>query len=286
MEGQMATIYSSSELPKEYECPIDMELMEDPVLAKCTHTFDRSNIEKWLEKHSSCPICRKPIDRTDLVANRVLKDLIQSFIKSQKSVPISDNPLPKKDSPISNKVQEYLKDFIEPQKPKEILNDLSKQNEGTISIFIHISIPHQKTNISLKIFPDDTVGDVIKKIHKKNPTFWGLLLDNGKRLRNENKIKDYKIKDGSHLSLIRPMQVFCRTAPGVPTLTIEVLPEYTFKEVGEEIRIRAKERGYNLDAYVVNRFCKLIYSGHLMKKTNQTLANLGIKDESTIDFII
>ncbi|NGX32502.1 MAG: hypothetical protein K1060chlam4_00550 [Candidatus Anoxychlamydiales bacterium] len=77
----MTAIYSSLKHPKEFDCPISLAVMKDPVLAKCSHTFERSNIEEWLKKNPSCPECREKIDRTDLVSNRALKNLIQSFIE-------------------------------------------------------------------------------------------------------------------------------------------------------------------------------------------------------------
>ncbi|KKM69141.1 hypothetical protein LCGC14_1453810 [marine sediment metagenome] len=77
------TISSALVLPKEFECPISMESMKEPVLAKCSHTFERSNIEEWLKKNPSCPICDSTIDRTDLVVNRALADVIKVFFQMQ-----------------------------------------------------------------------------------------------------------------------------------------------------------------------------------------------------------
>lgn len=65
--------------PKHYICPIIHEMMHDPVLCKQGHTFERTSIETWIEKHRTCPIDRSPIKRDDLVPNRVLREQIEEF---------------------------------------------------------------------------------------------------------------------------------------------------------------------------------------------------------------
>jgi hypothetical protein len=45
-------------------CPIGQEIMFIPTTTNCGHVFDISNINKWLEKHKECPICRQNINDT------------------------------------------------------------------------------------------------------------------------------------------------------------------------------------------------------------------------------
>lgn len=71
-------------IQSEFNCPITMEPMREPVLAKCSHSFEKSAIEKWLEKETTCPVCRKNIDKVDLVANRALQQIIQLHLKPNK----------------------------------------------------------------------------------------------------------------------------------------------------------------------------------------------------------
>ena len=41
-------IFSYPQIPKEFECPLSHELMNDPVQCKQGHTFDRDPIVTWL----------------------------------------------------------------------------------------------------------------------------------------------------------------------------------------------------------------------------------------------
>lgn len=274
----MAAIHPSSETPKEYECPISMGIMRDPVLAKCSHTFERSEIERWLEKNSCCPECRATIDRTDLVSNRVLKSLIQKFIEAQKSIKISGNPHSQKDKKTSDTVLGHLSGSRASQESKKIPEILSSQKGEAISISVHI----QGNIVSLEILPEDTIEDVKKKIHSKNGTyskkgaFWGTLLYNGQRLRDKNKIRDYKIQDGFLLHLVRHMQVYCVTSiNGIPDFRLELLLSDTFQDVVEEIKIWAKKNGHHPESFVHDSY--IAHGLHVMKK-GETLADIGLED--------
>ena len=59
------------------ECPLALEQMRSAVIAPCGHTFEKSAIEKWLAKNSSCPICRAHMDAfTALIPNLAVRDLL------------------------------------------------------------------------------------------------------------------------------------------------------------------------------------------------------------------
>ncbi|KAL5128001.1 putative RING-H2 finger protein ATL12 [Glycine soja] len=52
------------------ECTVCLSQFEDTeilrLLPKCKHTFHMNCIDKWLESHSSCPLCRNSIDPLDI----------------------------------------------------------------------------------------------------------------------------------------------------------------------------------------------------------------------------
>jgi hypothetical protein len=67
------------EIPNEYLCPIALEIMVDPVICEDGYTYDRKTIESL--PNSLSPMTRQSIDRSKLIPNRNLKNLIDSFIK-------------------------------------------------------------------------------------------------------------------------------------------------------------------------------------------------------------
>ncbi len=70
---------SSVEIPDDYICPISMEIMKDPVICEDGYTYDRKTIESL--PNSLSPMTRQSIDRSKLIPNRNLKNLIDSFVK-------------------------------------------------------------------------------------------------------------------------------------------------------------------------------------------------------------
>ena len=53
--------------------------MEDPVIAKDGHTYERRAIVEWLNKKKTSPLTHEPLDATALVPQHVVRKLIESF---------------------------------------------------------------------------------------------------------------------------------------------------------------------------------------------------------------
>lgn len=67
-------------IPKDFYCPISLDLMKDPVIISTGQTYDRSSISRWLEEgHCTCPKTGQMLAHTKLVPNRALKNLILKF---------------------------------------------------------------------------------------------------------------------------------------------------------------------------------------------------------------
>lgn len=62
-----------------YTCPISFEIMVDPVVTKEGYSFERNAILKWLETHTTCPLSRFPLNASDLVPNKSLKQNIENY---------------------------------------------------------------------------------------------------------------------------------------------------------------------------------------------------------------
>ena len=74
------------EIPESYQCPISYDIMQDPVMDREGHTFERVNIEKWIGTHHNCPLGREPLALTDLSPNRALRDAIEKFLEANPSM--------------------------------------------------------------------------------------------------------------------------------------------------------------------------------------------------------
>ena len=57
-------------------CPITQELMEDPVIAADGHTYERSAIQRWLQRRQTSPKAGTPLESATLFPNHLLRRLI------------------------------------------------------------------------------------------------------------------------------------------------------------------------------------------------------------------
>ena len=63
-------------LREMFEDPITHELIANPVVDSCGHTFDRAGIVRWLQEHHSCPLSRRVFDEADLLPNLIVRDAL------------------------------------------------------------------------------------------------------------------------------------------------------------------------------------------------------------------
>ncbi|KAE8802890.1 U-box domain-containing protein 4 [Hordeum vulgare] len=71
---------TSFSVPKEFSCPISLDLMRDPVVASTGQTYDRPSIIQWIgEGHSTCPNSGQALADNRLVPNCALRSLISQW---------------------------------------------------------------------------------------------------------------------------------------------------------------------------------------------------------------
>jgi hypothetical protein len=80
-----STLKSSEELENLFMCPLSLDTFEDPVVDKCGHTFERTNIQDWLQKNDTCPLFRERITSKGLMPNRVVKQAIDILKRKGRS---------------------------------------------------------------------------------------------------------------------------------------------------------------------------------------------------------
>ena len=61
-----------------------MDLMRDPVLAMDGHTYERSEIERWLADHQTSPKTNAPLPSKMLVPNHSVKSMVQEYLEAAK----------------------------------------------------------------------------------------------------------------------------------------------------------------------------------------------------------
>lgn len=78
--GGSACDDTSFSVPKEFSCPISLDLMRDPVVVSTGQTYDRPSIIQWIgEGHSTCPNSGQVLADNRLVPNRALRSLISQW---------------------------------------------------------------------------------------------------------------------------------------------------------------------------------------------------------------
>ncbi|XP_068470188.1 U-box domain-containing protein 17-like [Phaseolus vulgaris] len=67
-------------VPKDFCCPITLDLMCDPVIISTGQTYDRRSIWRWMEEgHCTCPKTGLLLSHNRLVPNRALRNLIMQW---------------------------------------------------------------------------------------------------------------------------------------------------------------------------------------------------------------
>ncbi|KAH6772887.1 hypothetical protein C2S51_011291 [Perilla frutescens var. frutescens] len=71
----------SKDCPRDFRCPISMEIMKDPVTISTGVTYERKNIEKWFRtyKKTTCPATMQCIEGFETTPNHTLNRLIVAW---------------------------------------------------------------------------------------------------------------------------------------------------------------------------------------------------------------
>ncbi|KAK4787264.1 hypothetical protein SAY86_011097 [Trapa natans] len=67
-------------IPKDFYCPISLDLMQDPVITSTGQTYDRTSILRWIQEgHITCPKTGQVLAHSKLVPNRALRNLMDQW---------------------------------------------------------------------------------------------------------------------------------------------------------------------------------------------------------------
>ncbi|KAL3838719.1 hypothetical protein ACJIZ3_023310 [Penstemon smallii] len=88
--------YMELVVPTHFRCPISLDLMKDPVTLSTGITYDRENIEKWIDSGSvTCPVTNQVLINFDLVPNHSIRKMIQDWCVKNMSFGIERIPTPR-----------------------------------------------------------------------------------------------------------------------------------------------------------------------------------------------
>jgi len=134
--------------PEEFCCPITHDIMDDPVIAEDTYTYERQAIVDWVEKNGTSPITREPIDKNILIINRALKNQIEQYKEKRKQGKI-----------VKNDEKEIKEDIVEkvvekedkPKKKKNVKKESKAKPTPLPSQVIKIYSRRMKINDKRKV---------------------------------------------------------------------------------------------------------------------------------------
>lgn len=69
------------QIPPSFLCPISQHCMHDPVVLSDGHTYERSHIELWLQKHCTSPVSGLHLPQRDLLPNHALRNAIEEYFQ-------------------------------------------------------------------------------------------------------------------------------------------------------------------------------------------------------------
>ncbi|XP_076942236.1 U-box domain-containing protein 15-like [Bidens hawaiensis] len=94
-------------IPHEFLCPISLEIMTDPVIIATGQTYERENIQKWLNSnHRTCPKTGETLSHLALAPNFALRNLIIQWCEK------NNFDLPKKESHMMSEHQNAFIDEV------------------------------------------------------------------------------------------------------------------------------------------------------------------------------
>merc|ERR1712036_155349 len=63
----------------DFLCPINKEVMANPVFAADGYTYEKEAIEKWLVRSDKSPMTNLPLDDMVLIPNYAIKSMIENW---------------------------------------------------------------------------------------------------------------------------------------------------------------------------------------------------------------
>ena len=79
-----STSAARSDVPPSFICPISLEVMTDPVTAADGHSYEHSEIKRWLQNSDLSPQTGALLPNKQLTRSHALRNAIEEFQAGQK----------------------------------------------------------------------------------------------------------------------------------------------------------------------------------------------------------
>jgi len=137
--------------PASFLCPITHELLVRPVTAPDGHTYERADIEKWLNRHSTSPMTNEYMSSNNLIPNHTMRSQIAEWLQENPSGNIVDSDDEDKETKDG--------DDEEPIEPidEEANMNVSKE-DGRLQIFVRAHVG--KGTKTLTVLKNQTIAQV------------------------------------------------------------------------------------------------------------------------------
>ncbi|KAK9714826.1 hypothetical protein RND81_06G122800 [Saponaria officinalis] len=125
--GEVETTPTELIIPNQYRCPISLDTMKDPVILSTGITYDRENIEKWIEKGNvTCPVTNQALRTFEAVPNHTIRRMIQDWCVENRAHGVERIPTPR--IPVSSvdvgHVLQKISMTRDPEKCKELVGTI------------------------------------------------------------------------------------------------------------------------------------------------------------------
>ena len=71
------------DIPQDFECPISLEPMKEPVVASDGHCYEKKYIKQWTEKNDTSPMTGEKLQHKFFYDNISLKKIINQYTEYQ-----------------------------------------------------------------------------------------------------------------------------------------------------------------------------------------------------------
>ncbi|KAI7741262.1 hypothetical protein M8C21_022870 [Ambrosia artemisiifolia] len=147
-------------VPHEFLCPISLEIMTDPVIIATGQTYERENIQKWLNSnHRTCPKTGETLSHLALAPNFALRNLIIQWCEK------NNFELPKKESYMMSEDQNAFIDEV-----SLLVQDMSSSQLSTQSQAVEKIRMLSKENPENRILIANcgAIPPLVKLLHSAN----------------------------------------------------------------------------------------------------------------------